>query len=242
VTIGERIGGALLRRVPTKLLLLAGGLLLLGRGLRWLAGHWWLPGAVAFIGWAVWIIDGDNWWLLGIPVGVVLLALGGWMELHPGRGWADLLAQARGWRRARWYSRAWEADMDGLQLIRADVVPTLERVEVRERDLDVLTVIMAPGQIVEDWRERNRRIRSTWGLRSARCHPVYGQSDRVQVFARRHVNPATGRPVAARAADTDALAGDDATDEPGQTPDPTAALPVQRPGAFPRTPTRRTTR
>jgi hypothetical protein len=250
VTLGERIGGALLRRTPTRWLVLAGGLLLAGRGLRWLAAHLWVPFAVLVIGALGWVLAAERWWLLGIPVGVVLLALGGWRELHPGDSWPELVAVWRGWRRQRWYAARWEESMDALGLIRADVVPALEHVRCRDRDLDVLTVVMAPGQIVEDWRERNRRIRSTWGLRSARCHPVYGQSDRVQVFARRAVDANTGKPlrtpewkVQREALRPEDLAAEVLDDHDKQDPEqPTSALPVQRPGAFPRTPTRRTTR
>jgi hypothetical protein len=224
VTIGERLAGALLRRTPTGLLLVAAAAVALWHGLRWLAGHWWLPGAVGFIGWTAWLIDGDSWWLLALPVGIILLALGGWAELHQVRSWRELRAAVTELRRLVWYRRRWERAVDGAGLVRGGELPVLVGVRLggqRGVDppyLDVLLVQLATGQLLSDWREAGPRLAGSWNRRTVRAHPVSGRTDQVELYVRHHrVTDASPRP-------------EPATD--------TAELEQVRPGAFPRAPRR----
>jgi hypothetical protein len=170
--------------------------------LRWLAVRWsWTVPAGLFILGAWYVIDVSVWLFGALATGILLLALGGWAELHGARSWAELRAAISSSRRLRHYrrgsrrTRPWEDVMGGCGLIRDGQLPVLEGHVYggSGRDTDVLTVLMAPGQLPADWHEQNRRLAAAWGMRSVRCHPIYGQPDRVRVYAR-HVRPGVDVP------------------------------------------------
>jgi hypothetical protein len=170
-------------RVPWPLVILGWAGRLLWTWTRWLAVHRAVAGLLALAVVVVWA----GWPWGGLIVGGLLMAAGTWLEARP--------ARFEEWRRGRWYRRTWEDAMDGCGLVRANVVPVLEDVRVsgNTRDgmgapwtLDMLTVRVAPGQLVSDWRAVQGRLASAWDLRRVRVHNYPGRTDAVQLACSRH--------------------------------------------------------
>lgn len=231
MTAGERIRGQLLRRTPTSVLLLLGLAIGGARIARWLTTH---PGTVAGAATAAglwWLIDTGRWWWLLTAAGAALLTLGAIMELRP-TWWQRLTATLASRRRLRWYTRRWDLAIRGANLDGVDETPSLLSHRFgglpHERDLDVLTVRMAAGQLVGDWRDAQVRLAGTFELQRLRCHPIPGCPRDVQLFGRR--TGVRSHPVSA-SADRIAHALDAPVVE--RDAEPTDTAPG---GAFPRTP------
>jgi len=230
-------------RVPWPLVLLAWG----GRGaweaLRWLAVHLWVVSVASAALGLWWVIrSGNGLWLLA-AAGGICLTLGGVMNLRP-RWWAHLQETAASWRRRRWYEQRWELAVSSAGLIGVEEMPTLISHRFGgapgERDLDVLTVRMAAGQLVSDWRTASVRLASTWELQRLRAHAVPGQPRDLQLLCRRlGLSPAARERWASRTSQLDVrhMAGAEepstAVEEPVEELPP---VPRTKPGAFPRTP------
>jgi len=206
--------------------------------LRWLAAHPIIPLGGVVIG-SLWWVASTNLAALVVGVfGIASLAVGGWAEKHGAQSWTALRDLAVTRTRRRRYLRGWEDVMAGCGLVRADVVPVLEDVRVgsivqdtrRVGDVDVLTVLMAPGQLTDDWRQVGPRLASAWGHRSVRVRPVRDRSELVELQVRHGRPTATSRPApwAPQLEDED--------DQPATAPAPLPELPAPRPSAFPRTP------
>jgi hypothetical protein len=184
----------------------------------------WLAVTVLAGGW--YVAATGQWWPLALGLGLLALAVGGWCESRKVRSWGQLTEAVEAYRRLRRYRAGWEDAMDGAKLVRADVVPTLEAVTLDGRRLDVLTVTMAPGQLVADWRAVADRLASTWDRRLVRVRPVARRADQVQLFVHHHgAAVALPHPPAFAAG-------------PDEQEDTVTELPAPRPatGAFPRTP------
>jgi len=244
-------------RVPWPLVLLAWSGRALWALLRWLAVH---PGAVGSLAAALglWVLIRSGSWPLGLAVagGICVLA-GGAMVLRP-RWWTHVEETVASWRRRRWYEARWELALNGAGLVGVEEMPTLLSHRFGgapgERDLDVLTVRMAAGQLVSDWRAKQVRLAGTWELQRLRAHAVPGQPRDVQLLGRR-IGPspevrqrwadrsgqlearhlAGAEPSSpARGDDASQLGPDDASAPAASDTSPPAG--TTRPGAFPRAP------
>lgn len=157
--------------------------------LRWLAAHGIPTVCMLAVAGLWWLIAAGLWpWLL-VAAGLTMAGLVTAMETRP-RWYREALEQLASWRRRREYEAGWEAAMDGAGLVLRDVVPTLMAHRwggaPGERDTDVLTVRMAPGQLVSDWRTQSVRLAAAFGLQRVRCHAVPGIPGDVQLFGRRY--------------------------------------------------------
>jgi hypothetical protein len=199
--------------------------------LRWLFAHLTVLAGLLIVAGTWYVVAAELWLVLALATGCVLLAGGGWLELHRVHSWAQLRQELASLRRLRWYRQRWDEAVDGAGLVRAGVPPVLEAhryggtVTGQERDLDVLTVRLAPGQLPGDWRQVASRLASTWAATGLRAHPVPGRSDLVELYVRhRRLDPrlSDAQRAAAGAPDT--------VEQPATAPPP--------PGAFPRTPRR----
>jgi hypothetical protein len=201
----------------------------LWRALRWAARYPILPvGAIltAIMWWAVWV---NAVALIVAVFGIGFLAVGGWAEKHGTRSWGELRAGLASWRRLRWYRARWEQAMAGCGLVRDGYVPELRSHAFggwdHQRDVDVLTVVMAPGQLPGDWRTVAARLASAWGVRSVRALHVSGRTELVTLQVRTGTAPALRwQPPAVP------------VEEEGTELAPVRELPAARTGAFPRTP------
>jgi hypothetical protein len=156
--------------------------------LRWLAVRWqaWVVLAAAGATWGGWWLTDRGWW--PVPVlagGILVLTVGGAMELQPA-WWRRLVDSVNSWRRRRWYASQWDDAMDGAGLVRAGVTPELvaHRWGDDAGNVDRLTVRMAPGQLVSDWRAAQHRLASAFGLSRVRCSPVRGVPGDVELTCR----------------------------------------------------------
>jgi hypothetical protein len=220
----------------------------LWRLLRWLAAHGAVTLGLAAAGLLAWVISrGGALWLLMVA-GAVLVGLGVLMEMRP-RWYRQVVEALASRRRLRELERLWEPAMDGAGLSRPDTLPELLAHrwggQLGERDLDVLTVHMLPGQLVEDWRQQRVRLAAALGYRKLRPHLIPGQSRDVELYGSRYRDLAPG--ISERRAEphptvqpTVQPARPEKTlqlvEDPESTP---VEQPVERPaGAFPRTPRR----
>lgn len=154
--------------------------------LVFLARHAWIPATAVVLAAVWWAIDAGGLPVVGVCVGVILVALGGWAEMNEVRSWAGLRqALVARWRLLR-YRHRWEDVMIGAGLTWADDVPQLLDCRLggmaHERDLDVLTVAMVPGQTVDDWRAQRVRLAAALNRRSVRPHQVKGAPQRVELY------------------------------------------------------------
>lgn len=210
--------------------------------LRWLWGQPAILGVLGVAGGLWWVIAAGGWLWLLMGVGAVCIGMGAVMELRPA-WWRRTTRELASWRRRRAYLALWDTAMDGSGLVRSGVVPELLSHRFagtdQERDADVLTVHMAPGQLVSDWREQQQRLAATWGLQRLRAHPVPGSPHLVALYTRRY-RPTAGGPTAARTVQPTVQPAEESTavDPPGdeQPDDIPADMPPQPRGAFPRTP------
>lgn len=175
-------------RMPWPLVVLGWLLVTLWGLLRWLAAHGVATVAMLGVAGLWWLVSAGHWLPLLMVVGAALMGAGAAMELNP-PWWRRLSTEVASWRRRRWFLTQWDTAMDGAGLSRGDDMPTLMAHRYGgapgERDLDVLTVHMLPGQIVADWRAVQVRLAAAWGLQRLRCHPVPGQPGDVQLYGRR---------------------------------------------------------
>lgn len=220
----------------------------LWRLLRWLAAHGAVTVGLLAIGLVAWVISrGGALWLL-MAAGAVLIGWGVAMEARP-RWYRQAVEELASFRRRRELERQWDVAMAGAGLSRGEDVPELMAHrwggQLGERDLDVLTVHMLPGQLVDDWRAARVRLAAALGYRKVRPHAIPGQTRDVELYGTRYrelvpgvtvqrvelhptVQPTVQNPMPVR------LVPDPEDDE--STP---VEPPVERPaGAFPRTPRR----
>jgi len=141
-------------RAPTLVLVAAAGLEGLVRLAIAVARRPW---ALTVVSTAV-VVVALHWWAL-VPLGVVSASLLGLGLARP--------AVLRSWWRGRHYRRRWAEAMLGCKLVHAGVEPTLMRV-TSLGGLDRLEVHLAPGQLVDEWREAVPRLRSAFEVRSVR--------------------------------------------------------------------------
>jgi hypothetical protein len=160
------------RRSPTPLLLVA----VVVHAAAWLAvAAWrrpWLLLALSSTLLLASAIMRDGWLpvvaLLGVIAAAAVVGLAGWSWLAPGAFERAVAGPVRSWRRRRHYAARWDAAMDGCGLVRAGEAPTL--MAVRSADgVDRLSVHMAPGQLVTDWRDAAPRLASALEVRSVRA-------------------------------------------------------------------------
>jgi hypothetical protein len=218
---------------------------IVGAVLRWLAVRWqtWVVLAAAAVVAGGWWLVASGWWPIPtLAAGIGVLTVGGVMELQPA-WWRHLMAELASWRRRREYEAGWEDAMDGAGLVRAGIVPTLLSHRFggaeRERDLDVLTVRMAPGQLVSDWRAVQLRLASAFGLQRLRCHHVPGCPQDVQLYGRRSGLSAVARQHwAERTSQLDVrmMAGAEPSTAVEEPVDDDAGRESEPRGAFPRHP------
>lgn len=200
---------------------------------KWLARHPILPTGAVVIGVLWWAASANLTVLVLVAAGISSLAVGGWAEQHGTDSWAALMAAFTARRRLHWYRARWDAAMAGCKLVQAEMVPELLDVrlggQLGDRDLDVLTVAMAPGQLVSDWRQVAPRLASAWGRGRVRAHELPGRTDLVVLYVRHGRVRSLPAPVVPD------------TDDGGEQLQSLHELPPverTRPGAFPRTPRR----
>lgn len=157
--------------------------------LRWLAAHGVVTVAMLVVAALWWLAAHGGALFLVLTAGAVLMGWGWAMEARP-RWYVQAVQAVASWRRLRWYERQWQAAMEGAGLTRGDdlPIPVAHRFggAAGERDLDVLTVRMLPGQVVSDWRVQSIRLAAAFGLQRLRCHPLPGRPGDVQLFGRRY--------------------------------------------------------
>jgi hypothetical protein len=176
-------------RVPW-LLVIAGwaGIRLWGL-LRWLAAHG--VATLAMLGaLGLWLLVAAGLWpWLLVAAGLMMAGTVVAMEMRP-RWYRQAVENLASWRRRRAYDALWEQARVGAGLTRGDDLPTLMAHRwagiLGERDTDVLTVHMLPGQLVSDWRAQSVRLAAALGLQRVRCHVVPGTPGDVQLFGRRY--------------------------------------------------------
>lgn len=176
-------------------LLLIASLRGLWRLLRWLAAHGAVTVGLAAVGLLVWLVSLGAWpWLL-MAAGAVLIGWGVAMEARP-EWYRRAVEGFASFRRRRELEAQWDVAMDGAGLSRGDDVPQLMAHRwggsLGERDLDVLTVHMLPGQLVDDWRAARVRLAAALGYRKLRPHPIPGQSRDVELYGSRYRELAPG--------------------------------------------------
>lgn len=167
----DRLGGTLLRRLPTPLLLLGLAVVGLVRLVAFVFARWWLS-------WPL-MLAGLGWWLVGRYGGAVVgawlvaaalvavLAVSAWSWLGPDSFGRVVVLPWRSWRRGRYYRARWDDAMLGAGLERAGVVPVLMSCHGGET-VDELLVHMAPGSLLTEWRDAARRLTSALEVRSVR--------------------------------------------------------------------------
>ena len=229
------LGGALARRSPTWLLLLAGALMLLARVLWFAGSRWWLA-------WPL-MLGAVVWWVgpltaAAVAGGVVLavvVLLVGWSTFAP-ESWQQRVADpVRGLVRARRYRRAWDDAMLGCKLDRAGVVPTLMSCRTTG-GVDRLSVHLAPGQVAADWREIAPRIAGALGVRSVRVR-ADGPRDVALLVRWREIRARDAITAPEIEAEVDEVTEQLARErELDQLDEPDVPSPTELRGAFPRSP------
>lgn len=163
--------GLIGRRVPTLLLLVAGLLYVLGSIAVFILCRWWLAYPLAAVAGGWWVVHryGPATVAAVALFGVLLvaLALAYWHWLGPDSFERRLASPVRSMRRRRYYRRRWLEAMDGCKLVRAGVDPRLMSVR-GGRTVDELLVHLAPGSVLDDWREAAPRLASALEVRSVR--------------------------------------------------------------------------
>lgn len=102
-----------------------------------------------------------------VVVSVLGIALGAGAWLAPSTFERVLGGPARSWRRRRYYAARWADAMDGAGLVRAETEPVLMSCR-SSGGIDRLTVHMAPGQLVTEWRDAAPRLVTGLEVRSVR--------------------------------------------------------------------------
>lgn len=106
---------------------------------------------------------------LGFAAAVLagVLVAAAWSWLSPASLERRLVNPVRSARRVRHYRRAWLNAVEGCGLVRNGIEPVLMSVRA-SAGVDRLSVHLAPGQIVEDWRSVAPRLAAALEVRSVR--------------------------------------------------------------------------